>query len=59
MKRDRADRLVDNEHARAAREADPVAFLRARQAEAEAAYAATGDPDDLALVRAFERSLDG
>jgi hypothetical protein len=38
---------------------DPVAYLRRRQAEAEAAYFRTGHADDLALVRAYEQSLDG
>ena len=59
----RADREVDYEHKRALQvhgPADnPVTYLRARQAAAEAAYAVSGHPDELALVRAFERSLDG
>jgi hypothetical protein len=58
-----ARRKVDAEHRHAAvaagRGAEPIAYLRARQAEAEAEYAATGDPDALALVRAYEESLDG
>ena len=55
----RADRVVDHEHHAASRQKDPVAYLRARQAAAEAAFAVSGHPDELALVRAFERSLDG
>jgi hypothetical protein len=54
----RAEQTVDREHFAASRQKDPVAYLRSRQAAAEAAYATTGHPDELALVRAFERSLD-
>ena len=53
-----ADRTVDHEHHVASRQKDPVAYLRARQAAAEAAFATSVHPDELALVRAFERSLD-
>lgn len=54
-----AQRRVDREHLRAVGEMDPVAYLRRRQAEAEAAYLASGNRRDLALVRAYARSLDG
>jgi hypothetical protein len=55
----RARRSVDIAHHLALNYPDPVAYLRRRQAEAEADYAATGHSEDLALVRAFEESLDG
>lgn len=55
----RADREVTRQHEFASRQPDPVAFLRARQAEAEARYAQHGGADLLALVRAYDRSLDG
>jgi hypothetical protein len=54
----RARQRVDDAHLLARRQDDPVTFLRQEQAETEAVYARSGDPDDLALVRAFEQSLD-
>lgn len=54
-----AARRVDEAHVSALAADDPVAFLRARQAEAERQYARSGDARDLALVRAYADSLDG
>ena len=61
-----ADRTVDQEHRLALQVHgpgdNPVAYLRRAQAEAEAAYVAATRYNAaycLALVRAFERSLDG
>jgi len=61
-----ADRTVDQEHRLALQvhgpDDNPVAYLRRAQAEAEAAYAAATRYNAaycLALVLAFERSLDG
>lgn len=54
-----ADRRVNDAHMSATRKPDPVAFLRDQQAGAERVYCATGGKRELALVRAFARSLDG
>lgn len=69
-----ADRRVDDAHLIASRRCvvavdpngaaayepvNPVAFLRAEQIDAERVYCATGGKRELALVRAFARSLDG
>lgn len=54
-----AEHRVTIAHAAAAKKKDPVAAMREAQAEAEATYARTGRKSDLAIVRAFERSLDG
>lgn len=54
----RARRRVDTAHQLAARQSDPVAYLRQQQRAAEEAYATSGDPDELALCRAFDQSLN-
>ena len=53
----KANRQVDLAHHLAAQQPDCVMYLRSEQTAAEQRYAETGDPDDLAMAQAFERSL--
>jgi len=54
-----AHRIVDLAHAEAAARLDPTGFMRAKQAEAERRFVVFGSAHDLAVVRAYESSLDG
>jgi len=48
---------VNQAHAVAATKPDPVAYMHQCLAEAEQAWCYSGTQQDLALVRAFEESL--